>query len=956
MYVQRIRYLLVLGVGGLLGLMSFARIGHAQTIIDEGGLRQNTVWTEVGSPYIIEDQVHVPSDKTLVIESGTTIIASSSMIGYSLLNAYGNVSINGTKEKPVIITGQSGMTFLFGNYYINNAQIYLTDGLGVYDANLEISNSTITNADTAITARSSKIKISDSKITDNRNGIVIQNSDPSNIFQVNNKTSYGIGGLGNTFAQVTDPVRSQITITGSSLKNNTDASIKNDDITTVQASSNWWGSSEGPSKFDSNRVLGLVDYMPWLNEDPFSDTKKVCCSSILFIPGLQATSLYRDERSLNRISSNQLWEPNRNLDVKKLYLNNYGSSTLNSVYIGGPLGKAYGFKDIYGNFMDYLDSLKKDKTVNEWKVFGYDWRKPITEVVAGKENIKVNGIATTSANLVDLVINTASSSKTGKVTLIAHSNGGLVSKYLIKTLEDLGKADLIDRVISVAVPYLGTPQAILGLLHGDDQSIARGVILDNSIARGLGKNMASAYSLLPSKSYFSLVFAPSIAFASTSVKGLNDGSYPKEINTYENQKAFVLDSNNFRKNPQISDTKFPIKGNSLLYGLADIVHGIIDPYYWPTAISKWAIVGWNNSTSKGVLYSDNKICKKGKCTTTPNYKAEKTIMGDGTVVVPSATYNSGDVVSLDLADLSDQEKREISHANILGASSTINSIDKIIKNPEKPNQGKVIGELSKIPGVTIGKPNFTKEPVSLVLSTHSPVDLHVYDSKGRHVGINPNPQGLNQQIEDGLITFTDQDIPGSSIDFHDQSDGSKETYIYLPDNNGEKYSVIIDGNGFGEFTYQIERKRGSEELDNVEYTSIPVTPFTVASTSILARIGESAQIPNLALSSPIIRIDLDGNGYADIMASSTTKVDYSLMINSLKKLTDTFSNDKKRKDLIKKRLDKIEDKIKRGKLEFLNDYSEKLNQKSGHIKIDKLTSKDKEKMIDSLEVYISQFE
>jgi pimeloyl-ACP methyl ester carboxylesterase len=666
--------------------------------------------------------------------------------------------------------------------------------------------------------------------------------------------------------------------------------------------------------------------------------------------------MYVDEKGFMGMNNNQLWEPNRNLDVKKLYLNSNGSSTLDSIYVGGPLGKAYGIKDIYGKFMDYLNSLRSDKTINEWKAFGYDWRKPITEVVAGKENLKINGVATTSINLVDLVVNMASSSKTGKVTLIAHSNGGLVSKYLIKTLADLGKSDLIDKVISVAVPYLGTPQAILGLLHGDGESIAHGVILNPSVARGLGQNMSSAYSLLPSRSYFAQVFTPSIAFASTSINGLNNGVYPKEINSYESQKAFVLDSQNTRKVPKDSNTDLPIKGNSFLLNLADIFHGIIDNYSWPNTISKWSLVGWNNSTSKGITYSDKKTCSKGKCITVPDYNAEKTIMGDGTVVVPSATYDSGEVVSLDLANISDQEKREISHANILGASSTINSIDKIIKSPENSDKGNTIAEISKIKGATIGKPDLNKEPVSLVLSTHSPVDLHVYDSKGRHVGINPNPQGLNQQIEDDIVTFTDEDIPGSSINLHYQSDGSRETYVYLPDNNGERYSVMIDGNSFGEFTYQIERKRGSEVLNSIEYTDIPVTPLTVASTSIVARVSESVPVPDLASSSPVMRVDIDGNGSVDISANSNTKIDYLSMTKSLKKLLNLSITDNKRKDLINKRLDKIEDKIKKGKLEFLNDYREKLNEKSKHIKLNKITNKDKEKLVDSLETYISQFE
>jgi len=51
--------------------------------------------------------------------------------------------------------------------------------------------------------------------------------------------------------------------------------------------------------------------------------------------------------------------------------------------------------------------------------------------------------------------------KTGlPVWLMGHSNGGLVTKYLPKVLSDEGKTDLVDKIISVAVPYLGTPAAV----------------------------------------------------------------------------------------------------------------------------------------------------------------------------------------------------------------------------------------------------------------------------------------------------------------------------------------------------------------------------------------------------------------------------------------------------------------------------------------------------------------
>lgn len=123
---------------------------------------------------------------------------------------------------------------------------------------------------------------------------------------------------------------------------------------------------------------------------------------------------------------------------------------------------------------------------------------------------------------------------------------------------------------------------------------------------------------------------------------------------------------------------------------------------------------------------------------------------------PSASYDSGNVISLDLVTTEKIEKGKVNHSNILSASSTINAIDKVVTNRSKTDQ-EILDEISKIPGVTIGEIDFNREePAYLRISTHSPVDLHIYDEEGRHVGVVPVPPELD--IEEGLITFVDEEI------------------------------------------------------------------------------------------------------------------------------------------------------------------------------------------------------
>jgi pimeloyl-ACP methyl ester carboxylesterase len=938
MLQKRIRYLLTLCAGGLIGLLSLAKIGHAETIIDQGYLHQSTTWDAVHSPYIIEDQVFVPRGISLHIKPGTKIVASSSLEGVSAIYVEGSMVVQGDKSAHVSISGPSSISISIGIASVEYADISLSDGIGVYDANFTLQRSTVSGSSNAITTRSSSISIEDSKLFNNRNAVTIQPSS-SEIFPVQNNNQYGMGGIGNMYLAQIDPKLSNIIIKNSSISNNSNYSIRNLDSMEVVATNNWWGSDRGPMFAGINKISGIVKYEPWLAQDP--DVTQNCCSSILFIPGLEGSRLH--------MGANQLWEPNRDEDVKKLYLNSDGSSN-NTVEVGDPIGKAYGIKEVYGRFIDYLYSLKNDHIVNSSQFFAYDWRKPISEVVQGKGGSNVNGIIQVNQNLVDIVSAMASSSKTNKVTLIAHSNGGLVAKYLVKTLTDLGKEYLIDKVISVGVPYIGTPQAIAGLLHGDGQSIAGGAFLGKAVARLLGQNMPSAYSLLPTESYFTKVFGPTIAFASTSIKGINNGVYPKEINTYQDQVAFVSDSQNSRQNPKDSDLEKPIKGNISLLDLAKSIHSVIDSYSWPISISKWAIAGWNLATTKSIYYYDKNKCVDSKCKVDLQYKLVRSNNGDGTVVTPSASYDSDKVITLDLATAKKIENKKIDHSNILSASSTIGAIDKLVTNRSKTDK-ELLDEISKIPGVTIGEIDYNREePAYLQISTHSPVDLHVYDEQGRHVGVVPVPSELD--IEEGLVTFVDEEIDGVSIN----PGQGYSTYVYMNDEKDARYDIVVRGNNFGTFDYQVERVKDGKVLDNIEYKNIPVTPFTVASTSIITKATDVTSPPKLANILPPLEIDQDGNGTTDYSIPHSTKIEDVERIKIIRNIARLYCKDKKRLTKIEKRLDKIEEMIRKGNFNQKHDYYDKMINHNKHFGSGPVTDSNKAKIMDLMEIYISQFE
>ncbi len=793
----------ILAICALVGL--YVVPVQAETRV-QGIMSGNAIWKKAEGPYLLTESVIVPDLASLAIEPGTQIgiapEADTGDISYApgIFVSGGGLSVQGSYEDHVSVRGLSGIFVANGSIHNGSADIAYADlsggsRLSFEDSTGTIATSTISGTDMALYFKDSIISVWGSRIEANDIGIYVQ---PHKAFVSKIASPFGTGGIGNALDPAPDLyASSSLVITGSVIAGNDSRAVFNNSDLTVDARGNWWGDASGPASDGLNSVYGKVSYAPWLFSEPKPAMAGLCCSSVLFIPGLEATRLYKD--------GSRLWEPLSNSDVSKLKLTAAGSSTDPSIYSGGPIDKALGISDIYGNFMKFLDGLVAKGAIGEWKAFGYDWRKPIGDVAAGLEKK-----ATTTESLLQTVYGLAARSKTGKVSLIAHSNGGLVAKYLVKMLADSGKANLIDSVISVAVPYLGTPEAIAALLHGDDQAILGGLILNKATARALGANMPSAYSLLPSRKFFSTAFGPVIAFASTSVA------------SFDAERAFIADTANARKAPSVSNTKAPIKGNQLLLGASDLLHSVLDPFEWPAAIARWAIVGWGVATTKAIRYADT------------GHTLLKSPYGDGTVKAQSAAYNDGQVIPVDLAEASRLDKRDISHATILEASGTEKAIEAIVSAPQDRG-GEVRDALSNIPAVSTAAMDwngldaaYDASRKELRLTTHSPVKLHAYDALGDHVGEIPLPVEAASRAEEGLYTMKEEKIPGSSYEVLGcESDTDCDTQITLPD-TGQAYNVVVDGVGTGSFTLDVERIRGPATPQALQWKEIPVTPRTVS--------------------------------------------------------------------------------------------------------------------------------
>ena len=914
--------------------ISATDIVHAETRISGGPLRSDTIWNASGSPYIIEDTVTIPTDHRLTIEEGTFIVGLPEVSGYSIIYVQGILDILGSENRRVSVSGFGSITNIGGTTTMNYSDISIDEGISLYGGLTNISYSTISSSTYGIEASESSLNISRSRIIGNTYGIYVKKRDGVvSIMKASSPVSV-LGSLSNTANNIV-----AVNISDSSLIGNTQASIFNESPEEVNARNNWWGSDSGPTFVGTNMITGLVSYIPWLTKDPTIHSDAECCSSVLFIPGLEASRLYKQVALPLGLgsSSNRVWEPLYNSNVKALYLDDSGKSIDPNIYSADPIDNALGIKGVYGKVMENLSSLVTSKVINEWRPYGYDWRKSISDVVTGPERK-----STTTDSLVQTVVDMASRSMTGKVTLLAHSNGGLVSKYLVKILSDIGKADLIDKVISVAVPYLGTPQAILGLLHGSDQSIAYGLITREGVARRLGANMASAYSLLPSVGYFTQKIGPVITFASTTVPIVNDGKYPQKILDQTGQRSFVLGIGDRRVSSTSPDMTIPIKGNSILMNIADNIHMIIDLFNWPMNIFNWAIVGWNQNTASGVKYLEKNNCLNVLCSSGVAHEKIVSKLGDGTVIAKSAEYGASSTIAMDLSKVSKLENSRIEHSNIMEASTTIGLINSIITTDRVVATSSNI--LKSLPeGVSMGSvSNIANIDESYVtVSTHSPVDLHIYDNKGNHTGSIAPPSGTEEVYE-----AYEENIPGSD---YSKSDAG-ETYINLP-NDGKEYRIEVQGTGVGEFTLDIDYNNGADRIANIEYPFVPVTPLMDA--SIVVKTGMSSIPTNRKAK---LNLDIEGDGKVDKTIEPNYEFDINSYIEMYRQALQSIPGIQLKGKSLIKRLDNLKALIRSGKLSKPHKISRKIGSTLKHIRADKSDDSEKQRVLDMVDEFVQQFE
>jgi len=537
-----------------------------------------------------------------------------------------------------------------------------------------------------------------------------------------------------------------------------------------------------------------------------------CFSNVLFLPGIKGSVLKK--------SADTLWPPTvfSFNDIEQLALTDEGESEYN-IYTDGILNK-FITTPIYEPFSDFMDGLILQELINEWLPLAYDWR-------FSPKKILQDGIKTQSEvlNVIDEIETLAINSKTGKVIIVAHSMGGFFGKAIIKELENRGESGLIDSFVMVGVPQLGTPQATAAMLHGDDEGIVAGLVVNASEMRAIAQNMPSAYNLLPSPQYFDQVSDPVIKFDPT--KPFTEAwrnLWGETINTYNNFFSFLIGADG-RSRPAENILQIPevLRGDLMLS--VKNFHDEYDDYQFPTGIRVVQVAGWGLPTTKAVNYTTKHPLQNF------GYETIPTREGDRTVVYPSAISSDADeTYFFNVFEFNKQLNSNAQHRDLLSTNAIQDLIESVIKNEDISSTNFI----------------FNTKPVpidlddQLVVSTNSPVILGVYDQSRNFTGVDPN-----QDLSADILTV-EEGIPGSTFLY--TSEGQQ---IFLPKEG--IYYFTYQGVGSGPTTVEIENFTADTVLPIVSYTDIPTTPDTVANFTVESDVPENT----------VIELDTDGNGATD---------------------------------------------------------------------------------------------
>lgn len=576
-------------------------------------------------------------------------------------------------------------------------------------------------------------------------------------------------------------------------------------------------------------------------------------SNVLFLPGTEGSRLYRPADgcapAVTNCTEEQLWDPSGDHDLQDLFLDANGASVRGDVYTkeGDTINNVSLFK-FYESFAEDMDSLQEEGAMTDWEPIAYDWRLSLGDIITNgaQHGSHINYEESTSTPYIEQTLRSlAATSRTGKVTIVAHSNGGLVAKALLHKLGDEETAALVDNVILVGAPQSGAPQALAGLFHGYGAALPAdwcsswaiigplcSLNASRAQARTFAENAPMAYHLLPSYSYFDSVRDakhPVVQFSSTDAYAKERAQYGYIVQNEDELASFATASEGGRTKPTPTNLSIPNILNDGLLAYALNTHAALDTWTPPSAVKVYEIGGWGADTLSGIEYYDRKKTRNPADGTVPAYRPMFVEDGDATVPIPSALLMPAASnitrywLDLSAIALATPSLIPIHHSNLLESPQLRTFIETILRREPE----------TLPPFLSKTAPSSLHLKKKLLFTLYGPASLHLYDSTGQHTGI----------TESGT---TENMVPGTSY-----GQLGEAQYILAPAD--EPYQVSLEGSGEGEASLEIDELDAGETVASTTITAIPITSDTQAALTVTNGIDDASSLA----------VDANGDGTAE---------------------------------------------------------------------------------------------
>jgi len=568
-------------------------------------------------------------------------------------------------------------------------------------------------------------------------------------------------------------------------------------------------------------------------------------SSVMFLPGIKGSKLY-ENNPLCLIPSDDcnipLWLPLADIATPELFMDESGKSK-RRIYVqeGGILSGAHGlhFYDTFAQKMNQAEESHIYGSTWQWKPIAYDWRMSLPDIVnngAQYGNRIYYEDATSTPYIEQSLRALASSSPTGKVTIIAHSNGGLVAKELLKKLGDAEAARLVDTVIMVGTPQSGAPRALGALLYGDSEGIPAvgrfaNLIMSSIHAREFALNSPMAYHLLPSATYVAAKNPtyPLIKFGNGALLAHQRALYGDTIDTDDELQEYLLGGSGARSAPETSDLTHAAVARANLLSDAANMHESLDAWSPPPGIQVYQIAGYGVDTISGI---DTYEVPTKNGADVLSYLPLFTQEGDGTVpVISSLMMNAISQVHSIWVDMSRLSTgSDYSHGTMFEVPDIEETIDTILQTPL--SKASTTMTLYAAP---MNNNELSSEPQKRIsFFVHSLSSLTVTDIDGNQTQVHADGTSV-------------QDIPGSESGIF----GNVE-YVTLPADN--TYSLSLADVPPGTATLDMQNRNGAEVTATSTIAYIPMTASSVVNVTVEGSIGQSSSV----------QVDENGDGTTDL--------------------------------------------------------------------------------------------